>query len=138
VAIFEDGQGEVFGHLRKNKDFWWPSSGTWPSSKVAKIAEGGQLFSLGHLRRSRGVQRELETEGSMIMPKLADEPVPAIAVLQGAIDAGVQDVVVVGREPDGALYLAASEPNADAVVGKLFCAAQWLATDCDSADQGVA
>jgi hypothetical protein len=74
----------------------------------------------------------------MIMAQLADEPVTAIAVLQYAIDAGVQDVVVVGRQPDGALYLAASEPNADAVVGKLFCAAQWLANNCDSADQGAA
>lgn len=48
-------------------------------------------------------------------------------VLLAANDAGLGDVIVVGRDRAGAFYLAASDGNADAVVGKLFRAAQWLA-----------
>jgi hypothetical protein len=51
---------------------------------------------------------------------------PADRVLTAALDAGLLDVVVVGRDRCGEFYLAASDGNADAVVGKLFRAAQWL------------
>lgn len=59
-----------------------------------------------------------------------DLGVPATprAVLEAAIEGGIQDVVVIGRYPSGALYLASSDGNIDAVVGKLFAAAQRLAT----------
>ncbi len=49
------------------------------------------------------------------------------AVLQGAIDAGVTDAIVIGVARDGSYYLAYSDGNRDAVVGKLFAAATKLA-----------
>lgn len=59
-------------------------------------------------------------------PDIGSQVTPR-TVLEAAIESGVQDVVIVGRYPSGALYLAASEYSADAVVGKLFRAAQFLA-----------
>lgn len=58
------------------------------------------------------------------------EPVPSAAVLQAAIDAGVTDVIIVGRARDGQFYFAAECPDADAVIGKLMRGVATLA-DCE-------
>jgi hypothetical protein len=50
------------------------------------------------------------------------------SVLRSAIDSGVTDAIVIGKRPSGEFYLAASDGNTDAVVGKIFYAATWLAT----------
>lgn len=53
--------------------------------------------------------------------------VPAPNVLGAAIENGVTDVIVIGRARDGELYLAAECHDADAVVGKLIRAVNFLA-----------
>jgi hypothetical protein len=57
---------------------------------------------------------------------LLGETEPSV-ILQATIDKGITDVIVIGKQRDGEFYLAAADGNADAVVGKLFYAAQWLA-----------
>jgi hypothetical protein len=49
-------------------------------------------------------------------------------VLGAATAANLHDVIVVARKADGDFYIAASDGNADAVVGKLFHAATFIAT----------
>lgn len=52
---------------------------------------------------------------------------PSSAVLQAAIDAGVTDVVLIGKDRSGQFYLAAECSDADTVVGKLMRAVAVLA-----------
>lgn len=54
--------------------------------------------------------------------------VPSEDVLQGAIDAGVRDAIVIGRSRDGHFYIASASADVDATVGKLFRAATELAS----------
>lgn len=54
-------------------------------------------------------------------------PVPSETVLQGAIDKGIQDVIVVGLQ-GRELYLAAEHYDADALIGKLQRAIHFLVT----------
>lgn len=51
-----------------------------------------------------------------------------IDVLQYAIDYGITDVIVLGRNRDGSRYIAAEDGNLDAVVGKLFSEATRMAS----------
>lgn len=53
---------------------------------------------------------------------------PIDAVLEGAVESKLIEVIVLGKRPDGSMYFAASDGNADAVVGKLFTAMQWLSS----------
>ncbi len=48
-------------------------------------------------------------------------------ILQSVKDKGIADLIVIGKQRDGEFFLAACDGNADAVVGKIFYAAQWLA-----------
>jgi hypothetical protein len=50
-------------------------------------------------------------------------------VLMGALRTRVIDAIVVGKFPDGRFYCSSCDFNADAVVGKLFTAALWLASN---------
>lgn len=50
------------------------------------------------------------------------------AVLRGALEDGVHDVIIVAKTRDGERFLASCDSNVDAVVGKLFSAAQYLAS----------
>ena len=58
---------------------------------------------------------------------LAGSTVDSLKVLQCAIDAGVTDVVVVGRNRQGELYVAGSSPDMDKVTGSLMRAVHMLA-----------
>jgi hypothetical protein len=53
-------------------------------------------------------------------------PTASEAVLSAAIEAGVCDVVVVGRSRTGELYVAASAVNPDLVVGQMMRAVTFL------------
>lgn len=57
---------------------------------------------------------------------LMGEPVPSERVLTSATEKGVTDVVIIGRQRDGSLYMAAEDNNADAVVGKLMRGVDFL------------
>lgn len=52
---------------------------------------------------------------------------PANQLLQGAIDAGVTDVIIVGRDRSGAPYVASGLPDADKAVGMLMRAVNMIA-----------
>ena len=49
-------------------------------------------------------------------------------VLQEALAAKVDDVVVIGWSDDGTFYVAAEHDDAEAVAGKLLRAANWMAS----------
>ena len=55
------------------------------------------------------------------------EPAPDAGVLAAALERGVHDVVVVGRDRAGELYIAAAGGDVDRVVGQLMRAVQQLA-----------
>ena len=57
---------------------------------------------------------------------LAGEPIPAQEVLQAAIDNGLIDVVIVGRDRAGEFYLATSGSDTDRAVGQLMRAVTFL------------
>lgn len=50
-------------------------------------------------------------------------------ILQSAIDAGVYDVIVVGKDRAGNLYIAGAPPDVDRAVGMLMRAVATL-SDC--------
>ncbi len=52
----------------------------------------------------------------------------AARVLQASIDKGITDVIVVGRDRRGELYLAGTAPDADKTVGLLMRAVNMLAS----------
>lgn len=58
---------------------------------------------------------------------LAGSPCKSSSVLQAAIDGGVTDVIVVGRDRQGKFYLAGAPPDMDRTVGMLMRAVQFLA-----------
>lgn len=60
---------------------------------------------------------------------------PCEQLLQKAIDLGITDVVIVGRDRTGNQYVASALPNADVAVGRLFSAANYLASSIISNDQ---
>ena len=55
-----------------------------------------------------------------------DEPVPDTDVLRWAIENGVTNVIIVGRERNGQLYVASANADADRIVGQLMRAVQYL------------
>lgn len=57
---------------------------------------------------------------------MAGAPTPSEDVLQEAIAQGIRDVVVVGRDRAGELYLAGSAPDVDRTVGLLMRAVSVL------------
>lgn len=60
---------------------------------------------------------------------LAGAPIPSVEVLQEAISNGVTDVIVIGKDRAGNLYLAGAPPDVDRSVGMLMRAVALLA-DC--------
>lgn len=60
---------------------------------------------------------------------LAGVKCDSAGVLQCAINAGVTDVIVVGRDRQGNLYLAGAPPDVDKTVGMLMRAVATL-SDC--------
>lgn len=72
------------------------------------------------------------SENVVVMPGLErrdlETDTPSDDVLRAAINAGVNDVIVIGRERNGELYLAAAIADADRVVGRLMWAVQFLAS----------
>lgn len=58
---------------------------------------------------------------------LAGQPVPSAEVLRSAIDKGITDVVIVGRQRDGTLYVAAETNDADRCAGILTRAVGFVA-----------
>lgn len=64
-----------------------------------------------------GVRREVN-DGVHVEPE---------KVLQGAMNAGLRDVIVIGIDHKGERYYAASDGNYDATIGKLFRMGHWLA-----------
>lgn len=74
-----------------------------------------------------GVRRE--TIPTNFDETVAPEPeLTSKKVLQGAIDRGIEDAVVVGWTPDGSLYVASECGDPDAVAGKLLRAANYFAS----------
>lgn len=61
---------------------------------------------------------------------LAGNPTPSASVLRAAIDNGVTDVIVVGRDRSGELYIAGAPPDVDRTVGMLMRAVAVL-SDCN-------
>lgn len=59
---------------------------------------------------------------------LAGSPCPSSEVLQAAIDKGVTDVVVIGRDRQGELYIAGAPPDVDKTVGMLMRAVSILSS----------
>lgn len=59
---------------------------------------------------------------------LAGPSVPSEDVLRGAIEKGVADVVVVGRDRAGGLYVAGASPDVDRTVGMLMRAVSMLSS----------
>ncbi len=59
---------------------------------------------------------------------LAGHAIPPAEVLQAAIDKGITDVVVVGRDRQGELYVAGAAPDADRAVGLLMRAVTYLSS----------
>ncbi len=59
---------------------------------------------------------------------LVGEPMPAAQCLAAAIELGVTDVVIVGRQRDGSQYIAGTCPDVDKAIGVLFAAATYLAS----------
>jgi hypothetical protein len=57
-----------------------------------------------------------------------EQDIPSVEVLQNAIDVGVSDVIVIGRERSGEFYIASAVADADRVVGRLMWAVQFLAS----------
>jgi hypothetical protein len=57
---------------------------------------------------------------------LAGNPTPSVNVLQAAIDAGIEDVIIVGRDRAGSLYVAGAPPDVDRSVGMLMRAVSVL------------
>lgn len=74
-----------------------------------------------------GVRREVLLEPPQKQERLAEDLTDA-KVLQAAIQAEIQDVIVVGLSPDGTLYVASGISDTDAVAGKLLRAANWMAS----------
>jgi hypothetical protein len=62
-------------------------------------------------------------------------PLAGAQVLQKAIEAGVEDVTVVGRSRDGSLYIATSLTDADRAAGMMMRAVNWLTSATIEADQ---
>jgi hypothetical protein len=60
---------------------------------------------------------------------LAGSPCSSRNVLQAAIDQGVTDVLIVGRDRKGQLYIAGAPPDVDKSVGMLMRAVAVL-SDC--------
>ena len=66
---------------------------------------------------------------------------PADQVLSTALDAGLTDVVVIGRKPNMKSYIAFSDPNLEALLGKLEVAKSaiidvMLTPEDESDDEG--
>lgn len=57
---------------------------------------------------------------------LAGVPLPSAEILQAAIDEGVTDAIVVGRDRQGNLYVAGAPPDVDKTVGLLMRAVTTL------------
>lgn len=75
-----------------------------------------------------GVRRERLPEHSAPSQEKPDEELTSLKILQGAVEAGLEDVVVVGLKFDGTLYVASECGDLDAVAGKLLRAANWMAS----------
>ena len=54
------------------------------------------------------------------------DPVPSEDVLRCAIESGLTDVIVIGRDRSGEHYLAAAIADADRIVGRLLWAVDFL------------
>ncbi|QRG06108.1 hypothetical protein EZH22_24470 [Xanthobacter dioxanivorans] len=52
--------------------------------------------------------------------------IPARQTLEEAITAGLHDVIIVGKWPDGSQYVAVSMADADRAAGIMLRAANWL------------
>lgn len=59
---------------------------------------------------------------------LAGEPVPSHEVLRAALDKGITDVIVVGRQRDGTPYVASAGNDVDRDVGMLMRAVSFLSS----------
>lgn len=59
---------------------------------------------------------------------LSGAPLPTEEVLQAAIDVGLLEVVIVGRDRTGQLYVACSDSDADRSVGLLMRAVTYLSS----------
>lgn len=64
-------------------------------------------------------------------------PLPAAELLQKAIENGVTDVVIVGRERDGSLYVASASSDIDRDVGMLMRAVTYLSSATVENDQVI-
>ena len=53
-------------------------------------------------------------------------PVPPENVLKGAIEQGLEDVIIVGRTKDGELYMAASTGEAPEILWLIECAKGYI------------
>lgn len=60
---------------------------------------------------------------------------PAEQLLQKAIDQGISDVVIVGRDRSGNPYVASAMSDVDRAVGRLMYAATFLAQSTIENDQ---
>ena len=65
-----------------------------------------------------------------------ERPTPCADVLRSALDAGLRDVVVVGRGIDGSIALWASQVDADAAIGLLMRGVSELARAEQEAAEG--
>lgn len=63
------------------------------------------------------------------------DPLPTAELFSRALDAGVTDVVIVGRDRTGALYVATSGRDADRDVGALMRAVALIASSTIENDQ---
>lgn len=55
------------------------------------------------------------------------EPVPCEELIKYAQEAGLTDVIIIGRERNGSYYVASAIGDADKVVGRLMWAVNYLA-----------
>jgi hypothetical protein len=62
-------------------------------------------------------------------------PLPGTKVLEAAIEAGVEEVTIVGRARDGNLYITTSVSDADKAAGMMMRAVNWLTSVDIEADQ---
>lgn len=60
---------------------------------------------------------------------------PSEQLLQKAIEQGITDVIIVGRDRYGQQYVASTLSDADRAVGRLYSAANFLASAVISNDQ---